>query len=305
VVHQLRDADHRAQTGAGVTTRPDLSIAIVNFNTRARLERTLHAVLADTRRLSAETLVVDNASRDRSADMVRDAFPAVALLANPHNRFYAAGNNQALARSQGRYVLVLNPDAEPAPGTLPAMVAYMDRHPDVGALSGLMRFEDGTVQHNCARLRTYRQLLLEYTVLGWLRPRARRRALDEYWYRGWDRTSERDVEVVPGSCLMVRREVLDGVGAFDERLQMYFAEDDWCLRIRAAGWRVRYAPIGAVVHSEGASVRQARRLARRIYFGDMVRYARKHFGRARGAWLWLLTRPTRWMLDLAGFVRDE
>jgi GT2 family glycosyltransferase len=113
------------------------------------------------------------------------------------------------------------------------------------------------------------------------------------------------VDVLPGSCLLVRREVLQRVGGLDERLRMYFAEDDWCLRIRAAGFRVRYAAVGAVVHPEGASVRQARRLARRMYFDDLVRYTRKHFGRHRAAALWALTRPTRWALDAAGSWRRE
>ena len=144
----------------------DLSVAIVNFNTRAILERTLAAVLADTSQMTAEVLVVDNASRDGSATMVRERFPAVTLLANTENRYYAAGNNQAMAASSGRYVLVLNPDAEPRPGTLPAMVAYLDRRLDVGALSVQMCFPDGRVQHNCARLPDYQRLLLEYTALG-------------------------------------------------------------------------------------------------------------------------------------------
>jgi GT2 family glycosyltransferase len=167
-----------------------------------------------------------------------------------------------------------------------------------------MRFADGTLQRNCARARTYRQFLLEYTAIGLLCPGVRKRTLDRYWYADWNRESDRDVDVVPGSCLMVRREAIDRVGGFDERLLLYFSDDDWCVRIAKAGYRVAYATVGQALHTEGASAGQAPRLARRMYFNDMVRYVAKHFGRARAAWLWLLTKPTRWALDLASMVRQ-
>ena len=86
---------------------------------------------------------------------------------------------------------------------------------------------------------------------------------------------------------------------------MYFTEDDWCLRMRASGFTIMYAPLGPVVHPEGASVSQGRRLARRIYFEDLIRYVEKHFGRTRAACLWMLTRPSRWALDLTGWVRSR
>jgi GT2 family glycosyltransferase len=281
----------------------DLSIAIVSFNTRAVLERTLDAVLADTSGLAVEILVVDNASGDGSAAMVRERYPSVKLLANATNRFYTAANNQAMAASRGRYILILNSDARPERGTLPAMLACLDANQDVGALSPCMRFPDGRLQRNCARLRSYELFLLEYTPIGLLRWRRRRRAVADCWYDDWDRSTAREVEVVPGSCMMVRREVIDRVGGFDERLRLYFGEDDWCRRIRAAGFKVMYAAVGSVVHPEGASTVQVRRLARRLYFEDMVTYADKHFGSARARWLWALAQPTRWALDLSAALR--
>lgn len=289
----------------GVTAAPDVSIVLVNYNTRAILERTVEAVRADLRGIHAEIIVVDNASSDGSAALVRERFPGVRLLENAENRFYAAGNNQGLAASRGRHVLLLNPDAEPRPGTIPAMLADMTAHREAGILSCRLSFPDGRLQRNCSRRRSYAQLLLEYTPLGLLFPGRRRRVLATQWYDGWDRTTSREVDVVPGSCLLVRREVLESVGGLDERLRMYFAEDDWCLRIRAAGFQVRYAAVGDVIHPEGASVRQAAALARRMYFEDLVRYTRKHFGLWRAAALWLLSRPTRWALDAAGAWRRK
>lgn len=281
----------------------DLSVSIVSFNTRDLLAQTIRATLADTRGLTAEVIVVDNASHDGSAAMVRQAFPMVRLIQNPENRYFSAAHNQAIAVSRGRHVLVLNSDAEPRPGTLPALVAHLEAHSGVGALSARMLFPDGRVQRNCARFSPYALFLLDCTIWGLIRPRHHRRVRSEIWYGDWDRLTEREVDVLPGSFIMVRREALDAAGLLDERLRLYFVEEDWCWRIRRAGYQVVYVPVGAVVHPEGASVRQVRRLARRIYFEDMVRFVEKRYGRARARWLWMLTRPTRWGLDLAEALR--
>ena len=280
----------------------DLSIVIVSFNTREILASTLAAVLAESS-LRLDVHVVDNASDDGSAAMVQARFPTVRLTANLENRFYSAGTNQGLESARGRHILVLNPDAEPAPGTLAAMVTYLDTHPDVGALTPRMCFPDGRVQRNGSQLRSYRQLILEHTPLAILFPRSRRRLRAAFRYAAWDRTSERDVAVLPGSCLMVRREVLDTVGGLDARLRMYFSDDDWCERIAAAGFRVVYAPIGMVVHPEGASASRTPWMARRLYFQDMIRYGGKRFGRPAAALLWLLTRPVLLAFAIAGVVR--
>lgn len=283
----------------------DLSIVIVSYNTQALLERTVCAVTAGAADLAAEVIVVDNGSRDGSVEVVRERFPSVRLVANAENRLYVAANNQGVALATGRHVLVLNSDAEPKPGTLRGIVDVLDQHGEVGALGVRMVFPDGRLQRNCARLRNYASFLAEYTVLGALCPRWRQRLRAHRWYEDWDRLSARDVEVVPGSCLAVSRAAIERAGAFDERFRHYFAEDDWCARIARAGLAVRYVPIGGVVHAEGASGRTVRRWTRRLYFEDMIRYVDKHFGGARAGALYLLTRPTKWALDVAGTVRGE
>jgi GT2 family glycosyltransferase len=285
----------------------DLSVILASYNTRDLLARTLAALLAPAGQAgdgrpapTTEVIVVDNASADGSAAMVGERFPAAIVVANAENRYYTAANNQGLAIGRGRHFLVLNPDAEPSPGTIRAMVDWIDARPEVGAMTTSMYFPDGRLQQNCARATTWPVLLLDYTALGLMRPVARRRMLDAHWYAGWDRTTAREVDVIPGSCMLVRREAIERAGGFDEGLRMYFAEDDWCGRIRATGFAVMYAPVGAVTHAESASVRQARRQARRIYFEDMARYAAKHFGPSRGALLRAMAWPTRLALDAAG-----
>lgn len=281
----------------------DLSVAIVSFNTRDLLLRTIEAVLQDTTTLATEVLIVDNASRDGSAGAVRQRFAGLTVIENAENRFYTAANNQAIAASRGRYILILNSDATPTPGTLPAMAAYLDRHPRVGVLSPRLYGPDGRLQRNCARFRTFASFVLEYTVVGAVLGAARRRARADLWYGDWDRSTSRAVDVVPGSCMLVRRDVIDRVGGFDDDLRLYFGEDDWCLRIRAAGFEVAYVALGGIIHEEGASTTGVRRLARRLYFEDMIRYVRKHFGPWRARLLRALIAPTAWAIGAKAALR--
>jgi len=283
----------------------DLSIVVVSFNVRSRLEQTVAGALLDSAPLTAEVIVVDNASSDGSAAAARARFPAVTVVENAANRYYAAANNQGFAVARGRFVLVLNADAEIRPGTLPALLDALMERPEVGLASCRMFWPDGRIQRNCSADPSFVSLLLDHTVLGPalapLRARIRRRV----WYAEWDRGSEREVGVLPGSFLLVRRKVLERLGGFDERFRLYFAENDWCARVRGGGFGVRYLPLGAVVHPEGASVRQAPRHARRIYFEDLRRYAERRFGAPRALLLAALAWPFRLGLDAAGRMRGE
>ncbi len=283
----------------------DLSIVIVNFNVRRLLETTVEAALADSSTLDAEVIVIDNASTDGSAASIRARFPTVTVVENPENRYYTVANNQGFAGARGRFVLVLNPDAEIRPGTLPAMVGALEARPEVGVASCRMLWPDGRVQRNCCTERSFLSLVLDNSPLGLVLAPLRARIRSREWYADWDRESEREVGVLPGSFLLVRRAMLDTVGGFDERLRLYFAEDEWCARVRRRGFGVRYLPVGGVIHPEAASVRQARRRARRIYFGDLAQYAATRFGRWHARLLRVLSWPFRLGLDAMGLLRGE
>jgi GT2 family glycosyltransferase len=283
----------------------DLSIVIVSHNVRRELERAIAATLADSSRLDVELVVVDNASTDGSVAASIASFPGVTVIANPDNRYYTAANNQGFDVARGRFILVLNPDTEILPGTLQPLLAALDARPEVGIASGRMLWPDGRVQANCCAEQSYLALLLANTPLGLLLPPLRTRVRARDWYDDWDRQSEREVGVLPGSFLLVRKRVLHAVGGFDERLRLYFAEDEWCGRIARAGYGVRYLAIGGVVHPERASVRQTPRQARRLYFEDLARYTEIRFGRARARLLALLAWPLRTSLEVAGRLRGE
>lgn len=277
-----------------------LSIVFCNYNTRDELANCIASIQAKPGDAPVEIIVVDNASSDGSAQMVRERFPAVTLIANAENRFFARANNQGIAVAQGDYVCLLNADIELTDGVLSRWIEYMDANPDVGALGCKMVYPGGEVQRNCARFSQWGDLLLTYTVVGVLLPGLRRRRERGLWYDDWDRGSAREVDVIPNSCTVIRREVLDQVGGLDERFNLYFTEEDWCRRAKWAGWSMNYIPDAVVVHTEGASTSKAAKLARRMYYRDMLVFSRKYFGWVRTGLLALALLPVWVAMRLRG-----
>lgn len=284
---------------------PDLSILIVNYNTRDELRQCLASIREHHAELEVEVIVVDNASRDGSADMVRHEAPEVQLLEPGRNTWFSGGNNLALATASGEYSLVLNPDTVVLPGALPAMVDYLRQHPQVGGLTCQLRHPDGTVQRNCSRIPRYLDLLLGYTLLGIPLAAWRDRRRERMWYADWDRATTRAVEVIPGSCIMASTALLRRVSLFDERLRMYFTEDDLCRRLLQTGAENHFLADVSILHEEHASTRKVQRLATLLYFNDLITFTRLHHGPWLAWLLVLLLNPTRWALDLKQRLADR
>ena len=289
----------------------DLSVIIVSWNVKALLERCLRSLLAapgwtlvapDDEPVGARTMeiwVVDSASADGSADMVRGTFPAVGLIANTENVGFTRGNNQGLARCRGRAVLLLNPDTEVLGDALTVMADYLDAHPDVGIVGPRILTPDGGVQPSRRRFPTYGTAFVESTCLQRWFPRHRLLARYYMWDAPDDR--EQDVDWLEGACLMARAEVVRQVGGLDERFFMYSEEMDWCLRAKRAGWRVVYLPQAAIVHYGGKSSEQVV-AAKHIHFQrSKVAYFAKHFGALCGEVLRVFLLGTyAWMLAEEG-----
>lgn len=269
-----------------------LSVVIVNYNTRDDLRACLESLRAA--QPVPEIIVVDNASGDGSADMVRAEFPHVRLLAMARNTWFCGGNNLGIEAARGDYILLLNPDTVVQPGALERMVRFLDSHPEYAGVTAQMRYPDGTIQRTCSRVPTYVYLLLEHTPLGWLFRGWRARVSARHWYAGWARDADCDVDVLPGSCLMARRGF-----ALDADLLLYFPEDD--LARRTPGAKYRFLAEAVIIHKEKSVTRTW--LATQIYFRDLLVYARKHHGMARAALLWLLSRPLLWGMALKRKLR--
>jgi len=270
-----------------------LSTVICNYNTRDELARALDSLLATSSDLAHEIIVVDNASRDGSAALVREHFPAVKVIESGANRWFSGGNNLGLRAAQGEYVLILNPDTITQPGALQTLVAYLDDHPAVGAATLRMTFADGTLQRNGSRFASYTDFLLSYTVLGALLPGWRARRQQRMWYADWDRGSTRPIEVAPGSCLLARRAILARIGYFDERLKLFFTDDDLCRQIIGTGAEIHYVAEATIIHDEHASLNKVPRVTQRVYWEDLIAYTRKYHGALAAGVLAALLVPTR------------
>ena len=256
-----------------------LSILIVNWNVRDLLRDCLRSIERGRGDRAVEVIVVDSASADGSAAMVAAEFPWVTLLSQTDNVGFPRGNNIALARARGDYLLLLNPDTVVLDDALTVLIDYLRTYPDVGAVGPQLLNPDGSVQSSRRRFPTLATGFLESTWLEGLSPGVLRR----YYALDLPDDQTADVDWLTGACILVPRVVYERVGGLDEGYFMYSEELDWCRRIKAAGWRVVYHPAARVVHHVGKSSEQAV-TARHINFQRAkLRYFRKYHGRAAAA----------------------
>lgn len=229
----------------------DIAIIIVNWNTRDILHDCLRSVYEQTGGIKYEVIVIDNASIDGSAAMVKQEFPQVVLIENSENRGFAAANNQGLIIAKGRYVLLLNPDTLVLDGAVQKVVVYADNHPDVGVVGCQVWENESTVQQTCFMFPSVWNLILQKSGIFRLYPQSRFLGCEKI--AGWARDSERDVDVVSGMFMLVRREAIEQVGMMDEDYFVYAEETDWCYRFWKAGWRCVFTPSARIIHRDGGS----------------------------------------------------
>lgn len=250
-----------------------LSIVIVSWNTCDLLRRCLETVFAYPPDDPFEVWVVDNNSQDDSVAMVQQEFPQVHCLVNDHNPGFAGGNNQAIEATSGEYVLLLNPDTEVMPGALVALVDFLDAHPVAGAAGSMLLNPDGSLQPSCYPMLTGWRELWRMLNLDSIWP------VGEYHMHRWDTSQPRQVEVIQGASLIIRRDLLDRVGLLDESYFMYTEEVDLCYRILQAGWLLYWVPQSQVVHYGGQSTRQVAAEMFLHLYGSKIQFFRKHYGR--------------------------
>ncbi len=254
----------------------DLSIVIVNWKVKDLLRQCLASVYRQ-QGVSFEVFVVDNDSRDGSAEMVREEFPQATLIANDRNLGFAAANNQALRQSRGDFALLLNPDTDCGDGMFAQMVAWMRQNPHAGIMGPRVRNVDGTVQHSVRRLPTLLSQSLIILKLHHVFPRLP--ALRRYFAADFDYAKAAPVDQVIGAAFLIRRSLLDAVGMLDERYFIWFEEADYCKRAKDAGFQVWYAPVADVVHRGGESFGQVFSPVKQRYFDASLRtYFRIHHG---------------------------
>jgi N-acetylglucosaminyl-diphospho-decaprenol L-rhamnosyltransferase len=255
----------------------DLSIVILNYNTREHLRTCLSALRPECT-ADVEVLVVDNASTDGSAEIVESEFPWVTLIRSPRNGGFAFGNNQALRRARGDAVLLLNPDTLMPAGGLAALRERLAAHPEAGIVGPKLLKPDGGMHLACRRSFPTPPVAF-YRVSGLSRLFPRSHVFGRYNLTYLDPDQPMEVDSVCGACMLVRRAVIENVGLLDERFFMYGEDLDWCLRAHHAGWTVRYEPSVVVRHQHGAASSQRPVRTTVHFFRAMDLFYRKHYVR--------------------------
>ena len=267
--------------------KPELSIIIVNWNTREFLRACLRSIYATLDPISFEVIVADNASDDGSAEMVSSDFPEVLLVRNNENVGFAAANNIGLRRARGEFVMLLNPDTELCPNSAARMLDFMKSRPDAGLAGPKLISSSGKLQKSGRRFPSFFSEVLCITRLfRVVRP----------WHDAklrWGRLNfDANVEVdeVSGACMLIRKAALDQVGLLDERFFMYYEDVDLCYRLKKAGWKVYFLGEAPVIHiwAQGA-LKMGVLGATAMMYRSQYLYFLKHHGFARALGLRILS----------------
>jgi GT2 family glycosyltransferase len=237
--------DHRVENSKPM----DISVIVVNFNTKNLLRNCLHSVYETIRNISFEVLVVDNASPDGSLTMLREEFLQVKVIENPKNRGFAAGNNQALAMMKGRYALLLNTDTVLKENAVYELFSFMETHPEAAMASGQLLNADGSKQNSIANFPSLSTLLFNVPFLEMIFPQ-------KYPSKRYPQKDPIEIDSGVGACLLVRRKAIEEVGLFDERYFFFFEETDWALQMKMAGWKTFHVPTAYIYHFQGQSIGQ-------------------------------------------------
>ena len=252
-----------------------LSVLIVNWNTRDLLRACLRSLREHPASVETETIVVDNASSDGSAEMVRAEFPEAILVASSVNTGYARGNNLAFERARGDRLLTLNPDTEVLEGTLDRALDALARHPHAGAVSVRLVGTDGETQRSVRGFPTIANVSGDVLGIG-----------DAYRLTRFDYEEEGPAPQPMGTFLLFRREALEAIGdpkrPFDEGFPIFFNEVDLLKRLEERGWPAVYTPAASLLHHGGESTRQVRKAMIWESHRSLVRYLRKHPGTGFG-----------------------
>ncbi len=225
----------------------DISIIIVNWNTKELLKNCLVSIERTVKDLSYEVIVVDNGSQDGSTDMLRSTFPHVRLIENSRNLGFAAANNKGFRVMSGRYALLLNTDTILQENAVRELFSFMEACLEAAMACGQLLNADGTKQNSVACFPTLLTLMTNTPLLEYLLPR-------KYPSKRYHYEAPIEVDSGIGACLLVRKKAIDEVGELDERYFFFFEETDWAYAMRKAGWKIFHVPTAFIYHLQGQSI---------------------------------------------------
>jgi GT2 family glycosyltransferase len=229
-----------------------LDIIIVNWNGGELLRRCLDSINNFPPSISYEVVVVDNDSKDGSGEWLESLGESIRLIRNPQNEGFGKANNTAFAVTSAPFLFLLNSDAEVKQGTMDTLLATLKSEPEIGVVGPKLLNPDGSLQASVWQNPTtpFELLANAFRLYKFMSPRKRAERLLGYH---WDHSHRRNAHLLSGAALMVKREVIDRVGGFEERFHMYGEDTEWCLRVFRSGWRLVFEPAAIVVHHGGGS----------------------------------------------------
>ncbi len=260
-------------------TTPVLSICIVTYKARDFLKDCLDSIYQSPPAYPYEIIVVDNHSEDGTKELLQGAFPQVQYLDLPSNEGYTRPMNDALKMAGGRYLVQLNPDTLVLPGALDRLVGFMDERTEAGICTPKVLNRDGTLQKQCRRSAARPWDAFTY-FSGLAKRYPHNRRFAGYLMTYLDENEINEVEAVSGSCMVIRREVIEDIGYLDELFFAYQEDADFCFRARQAGWRIYYVPDAQIIHYGGQGGSKVE-VYRSIYqwHRSYYLYYRKHLAR--------------------------
>ena len=225
----------------------DISIIIVNWNTKDLLSNCLESIFRTVTAQSFEVIVVDNASADGSVGMLAQKYPQVKTIANQENRGFGAANNQGFAGMQGKYALLINTDAVLLPGAVQKLWAFAEANPRAAIVCGQLLNADGSKQNSIASFPTILTLAVNTSLLEYLFP-------GKYPSKRYHHAGPLEVDSAIGACMMIRKQALDQVSFFDDRYFFFFEETDMAYAMKLAGWKIYHVPDALIYHFQGQSI---------------------------------------------------
>lgn len=274
----------------------DVSVIVVTYKENLDVLKSCFDSVYASNGVRFELIVVDNGASDATRGLLQ-SYEGMTYLRNEENKGFAAAVNRGMAVSQGRYLLLLNPDTRFCNDVFEKMVLRLDRDTEVGVASCVIRYPDGRLQDSIRRFPT----LADQIPIMLKLPHVLKRipAIDRYMMRDVDPMQTQDVESIMGAFMFIRREVVEKIGYLDERYFIWFEEVDYCKMAYDANWKIRHYGDVVITHHKGHAFSKIATIRKQRWVRESLRkYIAKHHGSRQAAVLWILT-PLFWLLGYA------
>jgi len=274
----------------------DISVIIVTWNSADEIVKCVGSVIEASKGLNTELIIIDNNSADNSLALVKNiSFPQLNTVQNSENLGYTKAVNQGIKLSNGKYVLLLNPDTVLNDNSINIMYDYLEANPVYGACAPLMKNPDGSTQYSVRNFPTYWRMFCEFSLLAYIFPHTK--LFGSWKAKYMDYSTEQDIRQPMAAAFMIRAELLRKIDNMDERFRMFFNDVDICKKVYDAGFKIRLLPASVVTHEHGVSIKKDRANMIKIWNDDCVKYFEKHFGGGLSL-LWLKIN-----LKISGIIR--